>query len=152
MKRRAKISLLLLAVALAIFSLTRWVVMPYVVFGGSMEPTLRSWDICLMARVHRYRPQRGEIVMFRTADDPPLYFVKRVVGLPGEAVEIRHGVIAINGSPMETSRLDPSWELERTTLPENRILVASDNPEFGYGVVATRLVRARLLWHWRWRR
>jgi signal peptidase I len=152
MKRRTKISVGLAIVAAGLFLLTRFVVSPHVVFGDSMEPTLRSWDVCLMRRTHSYRPVRGEVVMFRTADDPPLYFVKRVVGLPGETVVIRHGVIAVNGTPLEKPRLDLSWELEPTTLPEGKILVAADNPEYGYGIVATRLVKARLVWQLRWKR
>lgn len=152
MRRWPKRLLVLLAVGAAALLLTRFVISPHVVFGESMEPTLRSWDICLMLRVRHYQPVRGEIVMFRTADDPPLYFVKRVVGLPGETVAIEQGIVAINAAPLETPRLDPSWELEPTTLPAGKILVAADNPEYGYGVVATRLVKARLVWYGRWKR
>jgi signal peptidase I len=152
MKRRTKISLALAAVALGVFLLVQFVVSPHVVFGDSMAPTLRSWDLCLLLHVGHYQPARGEIVMFRTADDPPLYFVKRVVGLPGETVVVEHGVVLINGASLEKPRLDPSWELGRTALPEGKILVTADNPEYGYGIVATRLVKARLLWHWRWKR
>jgi signal peptidase I len=152
MKRRRKIWLVLMAVVLTLVLFGRLVVRPSVVFGDSMSPTLRSWDLCLLIRVHHYEPKRGEIVMFRTSNDPPLYFIKRVVGLPGETVAIERGVIVINGAPQETPRLASSWELERTILPEDRILVAADNPEYGYGIVATRLVEARLLWYWRWKR
>jgi signal peptidase I len=151
-KRRSKRLVGIAAIALIALLITRFFVSVQVVFGHSMEPTLRSWDICLMQRVRRYEPRRGEIVMFRTADNPPLYFVKRVVALPGDVVAIEHGVIRLNGQPLDTLRLASDWELGRTNLPANRILVAADNPEFGYGIIATRLVQSRLLWYWRWKR
>ena len=75
MKRRVKI---LLLVALIMFLLGKFVLSPYVVVGTSMMPTLRDMDLCLMRRTWHYRPARGDIVVFRTADAPPLRFVKRV--------------------------------------------------------------------------
>jgi signal peptidase I len=152
MTRRRKIGLSVVAALAVVLGFLRFVVSPSIVVGDSMAPTLESWDLCWMGRVHDYRPRRGEIVMFRTADDPPLYFVKRVVGLPGDTVWIDRGVVSVNGSALQTPRLDPSWELPRTTLSDSKILVAADNPRYGYAIVASRLVRARLLWHWRWKR
>jgi signal peptidase I len=151
-KLRARVWLWPFLVAAAVFLTTKYLVTPYVVFGQSMQPTLQPWDICLMARVRHYTPMRGEIVMFRTADDPPLYFVKRVVGLPGDAVGIRAGIIHINGRALDSPRLSPTWEASDSTLPADKMLVVADNPDYGHGVVAVRLVRARLLWHWRWKR
>jgi signal peptidase I len=151
-RRRTKIALGLVATAAMLSFVAQFFVRPSVVFGDSMSPTLEQWDICLLQRVRHYEPRRDEIVMFRTSDDPPLYFIKRVVALPGESVTIERGVITINGTALGAPRLAPGWELEQTVLSADKILVAADNPEFGYGVVATRLVQARLLWHWRWKR
>lgn len=152
MKRRTKIAMIWLAAAGGSWLLTTFVIRPSIVFGDSMEPTLQSWDFCLMARTYHYEPRQGEIVMFRTSDDPPLYFIKRVVAVPGQTVAIDRGVIRINGSPLNTPQLSSGWELESTVMPQGKILVAADNPDFGYGVVATRLVKARLIWVWRWKK
>ena len=64
---------------------------PAVVFGESMWPTLRPWDVCWMRRSRPYAPARGDIIMFRTVDDPPLRFIKRVIALPGETIAIQTG-------------------------------------------------------------
>ena len=159
MKRRAKSLLWLLLVGACLFLVIRFVVMPNVVVGDSMSPTLKSWDLCLMQRVYHYQPQRGDIVTFRTADDPPLYFVKRVIALPGETASIEHGVFYIDGKPLSEpyTTINPDWQMERTLVPEGKVFVVGDNRDFErevyvHGLVATRLVQARLLGHWRWKR
>jgi signal peptidase I len=158
MKRRAKVSLGLL-VAIVLLALTvRFVVTPYVVVGDSMLPTLHSWELCLMARTPRYEPERGDIVMFRTADAPVLHFVKRVVALPGETVAIEAGVAMVDTKPLDepyTTR-NLSWDMPATIVPAEKVFVLGDNRDVPldatvHGIVATRLVEARLLGHWRWR-
>lgn len=159
MKRRAKSLLWLLIMGTCLFLVTRFVVTPYVVVGDSMTPTLKSWELCVMQRVRHYEPRRGDIVVFRTADDPPLYFVKRVIALPGETVSIEHGVFKFNGAPLSEpyTTINPDWQMEPLLLPEGRIFVVGDNRDFDLedyvkGPVATRLVMSRMLWHWRWKR
>lgn len=159
MRCRTKVSLALLAIAPASWLIARFVVTPYVVFGGSMEPTLRSWDFCLMLRVRRYEPRRGEIVMFSTADDPPLYFVKRVIALPGETVAIAHGIVTVNGGvlPEPYAEANQTWDMKPTAVAVNKMFVLGDNRDVPldatlHGLVATRLVQARLLWQWRWKK
>lgn len=159
MKRRTKVSLTLLTVALGFGLIARFVVTPFVVFGESMEPTLLPWDLCLMQRVRNYEPRRGEIVMFRTADDPPLYFVKRVIGLPGETVSIARGVTIIDNKELPEPYVEPNpmWDMEPITVPEGKVFVLGDNRDVSlaetlHGPVARRLVLGRLVWHWRWKK
>jgi signal peptidase I len=159
MKRRTKLSLAVAAVAVVLFLVMRFVVTPYVVVGDSMLPTLKSWDFCLMARVHGYQPRRGDIVTFRTADDPPLRFIKRVVGLPGETVAIKRGVVTVNGQPLNEpyTTVNPTWEMAAVEVPANKVFVLGDNRDVAldetlHGLVAVRLVQSRMLWHWRWKR
>lgn len=159
MKGRAKSALWLLVVGACVFVVVRFVVTPYVVVGDSMSPTLKSWDLCLMQRVYHYEPRRGDIVVFRTADDPPLYFVKRVIALPGETVAIERGVFQINGKPLAEpyTSTNPEWQMEPTLLPPGKVFVVGDNRGFEreayvQGLVARRLVQARMLGHWRWKR
>lgn len=158
MKRRTKILVVLLCIAAGLFLLTRFVVKPHVVFGESMAPTLRTWDVCFMARSYRYEARRDEVVMFRTADDPPLYYIKRVVALPGETIAVERGVVILNGKPMAEpySTANSLWDMPPTVVPAGRVFVIGDNraEEGGatwHGLVATRLVTGRLVWHWRWK-
>jgi signal peptidase I len=159
MKGRTKSLLWLIAVSAYVFVVVKFVVTPFVVVGESMSPTLKSWDFCLMQRVRHYEPRRGDIVVFRTADDPPLHFVKRVIALPGETVTIERGVFQINGKPLAEpyTTVNPDWQMEPTLLPAGKVFVEGDNRDFAreeyvQGLVATRLVQARMLGHWRWKR
>ncbi len=156
MKRR----LLIIGAALIVILIVgKFFITPFLVVGESMTPTLRHMDLCLMQRVYRYRPQRADIVVFRTADDPPLYLVKRVIGLPGETIGITNGIVLIDGRPLTEPYTppNPSWEMPATVVPVGKIFVIGDNRTVGidetvHGLVATRLVKARLLTHWRWKR
>jgi signal peptidase I len=96
--------------------------------------------------------------MFRTADHPPLRFIKRVVALPGETIALSNGVVWINAVSLAEpyTTLNPSWELPATNVPPGRVFVIGDNravPMDGavVGLVATRLVEARMVASWRWR-
>ena len=64
--------------------------------GSSMEPTLSSGDLLLIAKPRGL--ERGDIIAFRFPLDPSKYFVKRIVGLPGETIRIdESGKLFING-------------------------------------------------------
>ena len=159
MRRRTKVLLGLALTSLVSGLILKFVVTPYLVVGASMEPTLQSWDLCLMQRTHHYRPQRGDIVAFRTADDPPLHFIKRVVALPGETLAVHAGAVEINGVRIsdQYTTLNADWEIESTVVPADKVYVIGDNRQVGvsetlHGLVATRLVEARLIAHWRWKR
>jgi signal peptidase I len=159
MKRSAKRLCWLIAAGVSLFLVVRFVVTPYVVWGESMSPTLKTWDLCVMRRVYHYQPHRGDIVVFRTADDPPLYFVKRVIALPGETIAIESGVVRINGVPLPEpyTTVNPEWQMEPTPVPKGKVYVIGDNRDFEredyvLGLVSTRLVQARMFWHWRWKK
>ncbi len=103
----------------AIIAVRTWVVTPYRVPSSSMEPTLhcaRPWPGCEVSTADRLlvgrfiywlrAPHRGDIVVFKA----PLgasrvcgrgIYVKRIIGLPGEVVSERHGVIYIDGRPLK---------------------------------------------------
>ena len=71
----------------------------------AMAPTLVKGDRVLVDKAiyRRSEPQRGDIVVFKYPDDPKRPFIKRLVGLPGETVEIRDERIVINGSELQVS-------------------------------------------------
>lgn len=147
-----------MTVGAGLIGLWRWVAMPFVVVGDSMAPTLHDWDLCLMRRTHPYEPRRGDIVVFRTADAPPLYFIKRVIALPGETIACAAGQMTIDGHPLPEpyTAANGEWELPPTKVPPDQIFVIGDNrrylpEETVHGLVAVRLVQSRLLGHWRWR-
>ncbi|GBD30518.1 Signal peptidase I [bacterium HR32] len=89
----------LFAVVLA-FVIITFVVQAFYIPSGSMEPTLRVGDRILVAKFYyRLAPiQRGDVIVFRYPLNPGKDFVKRVVGLPGDTVELRAGVVFVNGA------------------------------------------------------
>ena len=158
MKPRTKIRLSILATLIALSLVASLFVRLHIVYGESMSPTLHTWDICLMRVVRHYEPQRGDIVVFHTSDEPYEYFVKRVIALPGETIAIKRGVVLIKGQPLAEpyTTVNPDWQMDATAVPENKIFVIGDNrdvtrEEVVHGLVTTRLVTSRLLWHWRWK-
>ncbi|MCS6862148.1 MAG: signal peptidase I [Abditibacteriales bacterium] len=96
---------LLIALIVVFFVIRPFVVQAFWIPTGSMRNTLRENDRILVNKfVYRLRtPHRGEIVVFRApreaSPDQPKDFVKRVIGLPGDVVEIRGGTLYLNGRP-----------------------------------------------------
>lgn len=96
------LKLIVLALIIS-FLLTRFVFQRNSVFGHSMEPTLQDGDQIFVEKVSRYFPgsiKRGDIITIDTElqeHEHSAFVIKRVVGLPGEQVEIKDGAVYING-------------------------------------------------------
>jgi len=73
------------------------IIQPFYVKGASMEPTFHDHQYLIIDEIgYRFNePRRGDIVVFRYPQNPQEYFIKRVIGLPGERVEIREGSVYI---------------------------------------------------------
>lgn len=99
--------------------------------GTSMLDTLHENNIMGVSRLH-YRlnePQRGEIITCNYPEDGNKLFVKRIIGLPGETIEIREGTVYIDSEPIaETylTRVDDQ-SMDPITLAKDEIFVMGDN-------------------------
>jgi len=118
-------------IAVAVFALLRLTVQSYTVVMSSMEPNFHDSE-CIMVNKVCYRssgPQRGEVIIF----DPPFAslhpFIKRVIGLPGETVEIKDGWVFIDGIPLEEEYImaPPDYPMPPTEIPETEYFVLGDN-------------------------
>ncbi len=119
--------------AVVIFLLLQLVVRNFRIVGDSMFPTLESGQFLLVERVsYRFsEPKRGDIIIFEYPRAPQEDFVKRVIGLPGETVEITGGDVYINGALLE----EPYVHGQRTlayrpisiTLGPDEYFVMGDN-------------------------
>jgi len=92
-----------------------FVVQPVKVEGTSMLPRLHDGERIFVNKLiyydeYRWAPkiERGDIVVFWYPNDPSKSYIKRVIGLPGETVEVREGTVYINGAVLEEKYLDPS--------------------------------------------
>lgn len=88
-----------------------FLIQPFFVRGSSMEPNFDSGQYLVIDEIsYRFEdPQRGDVVVFKYPLDPSQYYIKRLVGLPGEVVEIKDGQITVyNGEYPEGVLLDES--------------------------------------------
>nr|AFK83713.1 SpdI [uncultured organism] len=116
-----------------------FVVQPVKVEGTSMLPRLHDGERIFVNKLiyydeYRWAPkiERGDIVVFWFPDDPSKSYIKRVVGLPGDTVEMREGNVMINGMLLEEKYLDPKENLStRSQAPvyvkPNYYFVMGDN-------------------------
>jgi signal peptidase I len=99
--------------------------------GQSMEPTLHNNERLIIEKVtyHFQAPQRGDIVVLRRPQKQSDPLIKRVVGLPGETVEIRDGRVRINGEALDETYLNQAtWpNMSSKLIPEGQIFVLGDN-------------------------
>ena len=102
---------LLIAIGLALIIIV-FLYQPVKVEGTSMAPLLSDQErIFINKFVYRFEPiQRGDVVVFWYPMDPTKSFIKRVVGLPGETVEIRQGVVYVNGKSLAEPYVPPQYE------------------------------------------
>jgi len=119
-----------------VVSVRVFVLEPFTVEGVSMEPTLHTRDYIFIDKLtYRFRePKRGEIVVFEPPDSRELY-IKRIIGLPGESIEITEkGEIYIYSKGGEKKLLSEGYiqtltiyPMEKKEIPEGHFFVMGDN-------------------------
>ncbi len=126
-------------IALLIVVPIRWfVAQPFIVRGASMEPTFYTNEYLIVDQLtYRFEdPERGDVVVMRYPKDPSVSFIKRVIGLPGETVEIQGRQIIIRrGAGTEPIVLDQSFidparmkdEYQSYALSDDEYFVMGDN-------------------------
>lgn len=95
--------------------------------GDSMNPILRNGDVVLVNRLvyNARRPRRGDIIVFKPkGNENSHYYIKRVIGLPGEKVEFRENEIYINGNRLEEKY--QSTAVDRTGIVTEKMELGSD--------------------------
>lgn len=106
---------------------------PMRVTGDSMAPALLDGEIILSDQLAKYWkiPTRGDLVEFETADG---VFIKRIVGLPGETVDISEGKVYIDSRPLEETQYAGNYvgNMEAVTVPEGAVFLLGDNREKVY--------------------
>jgi len=183
---------MLLAFAIRVF-----VVQAFKIPSGSMIPTLLIGDHILVSKlsyglqwptdcqmqwafppVNCYtsktvvafsKPQRSDIIVFRFPEDEEKDFIKRIVGLPGDTIQLRNKVVLVNGQPLDdktfTQRIDPGVidgtvnprdNFGPVTVPEGSYFVMGDNRDQSldsrfWGYVREEKIRGkafRIYWSW----
>ncbi|HEY6394327.1 MAG TPA: signal peptidase I [Candidatus Binataceae bacterium] len=183
---------LIVALALAIFIRT-FFIQAYKIPSGSMEPTLLVGDHILVNKliygirvpdsilglnvpglpygqyVVNFEPvHRGDVVVFVFPPDRTKDFIKRVIGVPGDKVQVKNGAVLLNGSPMDDphahfevspsdrSTVSPRDNFGPVTVPPGKLLMMGDNRDRSYdsrfwGFVDQNDVEGRaMIIYWSW--
>jgi signal peptidase I len=187
---------IIVAILLA-FAIRVFVVQAFKIPSGSMIPTLLIGDHILVSKlsygfqwpadcklqwnvppVNCYtsttviefgKPQRGDVIVFRFPEDEEKDFIKRIVGTPGDTVQLRNKVVFVNGQPLDdkafTQRIDPGIidstinsrdNFGPVTVPEGSYFVMGDNRDQSldsrfWGYVREEKIRGkafRIYWSW----
>ena len=182
-KLREYIEAILLAIVIAFFIRT-FVIQAYKIPSGSMKPTLQIGDHILVTKfnygvrlplirstlIPAGTPERGDIVVFIYPEDRSKDFIKRLIGLPGDTIEIRDKQILLNGLPwsdangvyvdnlMIPGNVQPRDNFGPVTVPQDSIFVMGDNRDESYdsrfwGFVPMKEVLGKaLIIYWSWNR
>ena len=141
------------ALALLMFIAVRAVAQNFVVDGASMQPSFHNGELVIVNKL-AYRsfdiswlpwtdetdwrpfgdPQPGDVVVFRFPQDPDRDFIKRVVAVPGQTVEVSDGHVLVDGVPVEESYLEeaPRYRYGPEMVPPDQVFVLGDNRNNSY--------------------
>ena len=116
--------------ALAIILPVRYfLIQPFIVKGASMEPNFYDSEYLIIDELtfHFRNPERGEIIVFRPPEHEDQYYIKRIIGLPGETVELRNGEITIYNNDVPNGFvLHESYITQVTEGRDRRVLGAEE--------------------------
>lgn len=178
---RENIEAILLAIVLALFIRT-FVVQAFKIPSGSMKKTLLIGDHILVNKfiygvkipfiqktlIPVKEPRRGDIVVFKFPEDPDKDFIKRVVGVAGDVIEIQRKKVYVNGKPLNhdfgiytdpqiiPGVFQPRDNFGPVTVPKNSLFVMGDNRDHSYdsrfwGFVDLTAVKGKaFMIYWSW--
>lgn len=113
------------------FLINTFVIVNATVPTSSMESTIMAGDRVIGSRLYylRHEPERGDIIVFDYPDDPNILYIKRVIGVPGDHIEINGGKVYINGEVLEEPYLNVTTEGEwgPYDVPADSYFMLGDN-------------------------
>lgn len=120
-----------LVLALCIFFAVQFTIQSCQVDGISMQPSFEHGQRLLVIKAAYWfgEPHRGDVIIFPSTNNSGENLIKRVIGLPGETVEVKNELVYIDGTPLDEPYLaePPSQEFPSTLVPEGHYFVMGDN-------------------------
>lgn len=127
----------IIIVGLLAFVIRTFLVQPFIVEGESMSPKFHTNDYLIVDKIsYRFSaPKRGDIIVFKYPNDTSVNYVKRVIGLPGDRVEITGGHVTVNSKQLQESYISSSVvtqmlngrSQEGFNVPADNYFVLGDN-------------------------
>lgn len=133
-----------LVAIVSVLIIRNFLVQPFLVNGASMEPNFHNNDYLLVDEIsYRFRePQRGEVIVFKYPGNKKYYYIKRIIGLPGEEIQVKNGKIVIfNQKNPEGFELKENYlpfkiitggKDEKVKISDNNYFVMGDNRQFSF--------------------
>ncbi len=136
-----------------------FIIRPFIVSGNSMDPVIKNAQYLIIDEVtyHFHGPQRGDVIVFKAPPEPTKYYIKRVIGLPGDTVKVQKGKVTIVNAahpdgfalsePYITHTSDDSGTY---VVPQGSYFVMGDNRSGSYdsrswGMLPDANIRGRAL-------
>lgn len=120
---------------LIVVPIRMFIAQPFIVSGASMEDTFHSGEYLIVDQLSYFmrQPERGEVIIFRYPRDPSKFFIKRIIGLPGETVNIENSVVTITNEANPTGFVLNEPYIETMTPQEPIEEILGDREYFVMG-------------------
>ncbi len=124
---------------LIVIPVRMFIAQPFIVSGASMEDTFHSGEYLIIDQIsyHLEDPKRGDVIVFRYPQDPSKFFIKRIIGMPGDTISIEGSTVNLTTKDGEEILLDEPYiksMKENTNLSEvlgdREYFVMGDNRDF----------------------
>jgi len=115
--------------AIIVIPVRLFIAQPFIVSGESMDPTFKNGQYLIVDELsYRFsEPERGDVIIFRYPRNPKEYFIKRIIGLPGDTVRIANNTISVTSPDGTTQTLDEPYVVNQGDGPNGTYTVSEDS-------------------------
>lgn len=129
---------LVFLIVVVVIPIRTFIASPFIVDGDSMHPTFENLDYLIIDElIYNFKtPSRGEVIVFRYPNNPSVFYIKRVIGLPNETVSINRGAVTITTADGEKITLaepyivneDATYTKNISLYPEEYFVMGDNRP------------------------
>lgn len=122
-------------VIIVAFIIRSFIIQPFIIEGRSMEPSYHNNQFILIDKIsyRLHKPNKGDVVVFQNPKNPSIYFIKRIIGLPGDDVKIEGGNVYINNQIISEPYLAPGQKTTVDSLENKYDVIVPGNEYFVMG-------------------
>ncbi len=112
-----------------------FIAQPFIVSGSSMIPTFQNSNYLIVDELsYRFHePKRGDVIVFHPPPDPSTYYIKRIIGIPGDTMHIKNGVVTLSNKEHPDGIILSEPYIAKDTLTEEETIPVPDGQYFVMG-------------------